>query len=247
MHKVSLLQNCIPILLLSKSNTNLKFRARTATAWSYMKLRLFHNPRLLWYKVVKTWRRIQQWYSSWNMFVYIFTLSVCKIAHFQAKKKQKKDSQMAYVLILHLKLQHRISRSNSCSRYLENANSQNIFIWRHLYGFAEAVVQRCSTKKIFSKFCQNLQENTCAKVIFSQVTAETCRLQHSFPMNLRDFLEHQFCIRYDDHMLYKIGVILKNLAIFTAKFMWTAAASAITENVTCLPGCKFSDVLQKWL
>ena len=146
-----------------------------------------------------------------------------------------------------LKLQHRISRSSSCSRYLENANSQNIFIWLHLYGFAEAVVQRCSTKKMFSKLCQNLQENTCAKVIFSQVTAETCRLQHSFPMNYRDFLEHQFCIRYDYHMLYKIGVILKNLAIFTAKFMWTAAASAITENVTCLPGCKFSDVLQKWL
>ena len=37
-------------------------------------------------------------------------------------------------------------------------------------------------------------------------------------------------------MLYKIGV-LKNLAKFTAKFMWTAA-SGISENIPCLAGCK---------
>ena len=46
-----------------------------------MKLRLSHNPELLWYKVIiKTCRCIQQRYSSWNLFVYIFILSVCKIA-----------------------------------------------------------------------------------------------------------------------------------------------------------------------
>ena len=43
-------------------------------------------------------------------------------------------------------------------------------------------------------------------------------------------------------MLYKVGV-LKNLAIFTAKFVSTAA-SGITENIPCLAGCKFIDVLQ---
>ena len=37
--------------------------------------------------------------------------------------------------------------------------------------------------------------------------------------------------------------VLKNLAIFTAKFMRTAA-SYITENIPCLVGCKFIDVLQ---
>ena len=43
-------------------------------------------------------------------------------------------------------------------------------------------------------------------------------------------------------MLYKIGA-LKNLAIYTAKFMRTVA-SGITENIPFLPGCTFSDVLQ---
>ena len=88
-HKVSLLQNCTPILLLSKSNTNLKFRASTVITWSCMKLKLFHNSELLWHKVIKTRRCIQQWYSSWNMFVYIFTLSVCKICKLPSKKTQK--------------------------------------------------------------------------------------------------------------------------------------------------------------
>ena len=46
-------------------------------------------------------------------------------------------------------------------------------------------------------------------------------------------------------MLHKIGV-LKNLAVLTAKFMWTTA-SGITENIPCLAGCKFIDVLQDWL
>ena len=52
-----------------------------------------------------------------------------------------------------LKLQHRISRSHSSSRYLENANSQNVFMWQYLYGIAEEVVQRCSEKfpKIYRK------------------------------------------------------------------------------------------------
>ena len=30
----------------------------------------------------------------------------------------------------------------------------------------EAVVQRCSVKKVFSEISQNLQENTCARVSF---------------------------------------------------------------------------------
>ena len=64
-------------------------------------------------------------------------------------------------------------------------------------------------------------------------------------MTLRDFLEQQFCITYDYHMFHKIGV-LKNLATFMVKFMWTAT-SGITENTPYLAGCKFIDVLQEWL
>ena len=74
-------------------------------------------------------------------------------------------------------------------------------------------------KKDVFKNLPKFQENACAKVIFSPVAAETCRLQHSFPVKLRDFLERQFRITYDYHMLYNIGVVLENLAIFTAKFM----------------------------
>ena len=46
-------------------------------------------------------------------------------------------------------------------------------------------------------------------------------------------------------MFCKIGV-LKNLAIFTAKFLWMAA-SGIAENILNVAGCKFTDVLQDWL
>ena len=56
-----------------------------------------------------------------------------------------------------------------------------------------------------------------------------------FPWILRDFLEHLFCIWLS--MQCKIGV-LKNLAKFTTKLMWTAA-SGVSENRLCLAGCKF--------
>ena len=46
-------------------------------------------------------------------------------------------------------------------------------------------------------------------------------------------------------MLHKIAV-LKNVAIFTAKFIWTTTFG-VTENITCLTGWKFTDVLQGWL
>ena len=104
LYKVSLLRNDTSVLLLSKSKINLKFRASTRIAWSCMKLRLFHNLKLLWYTVVRTSRCIQEWWSSWKstrkgsmnlkllkyLFVYVFTLTVCKISILQSKK-QKKD------------------------------------------------------------------------------------------------------------------------------------------------------------
>ena len=110
LYKVSLLRNDTSVLLLSKSKINLKFRASTRIAWSCMKLRLFHNLKLLWHTEVRTSRCIQEWWSSWkstregrmnlkllkNLFVYIFTLSVCKICTLQSEKKQKKDSQTVY-------------------------------------------------------------------------------------------------------------------------------------------------------
>ena len=107
LHKVSLLRTCTLMLLLSKTNTNLKFGASACIAWSCMKLRLFHNLELLHYKVIKTCRRIQQWLSSWkstregrtnrnilkNLFVYIFTLGICKICTLQSEKNKAKQKQ----------------------------------------------------------------------------------------------------------------------------------------------------------
>ena len=94
-----------PILPLPKTNTNLKFRASARIAWGCMKLTLFHNLELLQYKLIKTCRRIQQRWSSWkstregrmnlnimkNLFVYIFTLSVCKICTLQSEKKKAEE------------------------------------------------------------------------------------------------------------------------------------------------------------
>ena len=46
-----------------------------------------------------------------------------------------------------------------------------------------------------------------------------------------------------DVMQYRPIDVLKNLAKFTGKFMWTTA-SGISENRPCLAGCKFFYVLQ---
>ena len=114
LHKVSLLRNSMPISLLSKANTYLKFSACTRISWSCMKLRLFHNLELLRYKMIKTGTCIQQRWSSWkstregrinfnllkNLFVYIFTLSVYKICTPQSENKTE-DSQTVYELTLH--------------------------------------------------------------------------------------------------------------------------------------------------
>ena len=70
------------------------------------------------------------------------------------------------------------------------------------------------------------------------------RLQHRcFPENFARFFRAP--------ILYMINYVIqnrcsKNLAKFTAKFMWTAASN-IGENRPCLAGCKFIDVLQNWL
>ena len=104
LYKVSLLRNCTSILLLSKSKINLKFRANTRIAWSCMKLRLFHNLKLLWYMVVRASTHTQERWSSWkstregkmnlkllkNLFVYVFTLIVCKICTLHSEKTEER-------------------------------------------------------------------------------------------------------------------------------------------------------------
>ena len=53
----------------------------------------------------------------------------------------------------------------------------------------EAVVQRCSVKKVFLKNSQNSQENTCARVSFL-IKFQAERLWHRcFPVNFVEFLK----------------------------------------------------------
>ena len=80
-------------------------------------------------------------------------------------------------------------------------------------------------KCLFNKVA-NLRPQALLKIEFSTGI---------FPWILRDFLEHLLCIWL--FMLCKIGV-LKNLAKFTAKFMWTAAFG-VSENRPGLSGYKF--------
>ena len=105
-------------------------------------------------------------------------------------------------------------------------------------------------KKGVLKNFSNSQENTCAEVSFNKIAslrpAALLKRDSSegvFPWILQDFLERLFCIWLS--MSYKIGV-LKYLAKFTAKFMWTAAAG-ISKNRPCLAGSNFYPVLQYWL
>ena len=57
---------------------------------------------------------------------------------------------------------------------------------------AEAVVQRCSVKKVFLEISQNSQENTCARVSFL-ITLLKKRLWHRcFPVNFAKFLRTPF-------------------------------------------------------
>ena len=47
---------------------------------------------------------------------------------------------------------------------------------KHVTDFVEAVIQRCSVKKVFLEISQNLQENTCARVSFL-IKLQALRLQ----------------------------------------------------------------------
>ena len=76
----------------------------------------------------------------------------------------------------------------------------------------EAVVQRCSVKKVFLEFSQNSQENTCARVSFlikvaglRPATLLKERLQHRrFPVNFEKFLGTPYFI---EHLWWLLLVI----------------------------------------
>ena len=87
---------------------------------------------------------------------------------------------------------------------------------RAFYQSNEAVVQRCSVKKMSLEIWQNSQENTCARVSFSiKLQAEACnfikkRLWHRcFPMNVAKFLRTPFYIEHLWRLLQKRMKIMR--------------------------------------
>ena len=69
-----------------------------------------------------------------------------------------------------------------------------------LDSYLEAVVQRCSVKRVFSEISQNPQENTCARVSFL-IKLQTSRPQvrlsrRCFPVNFEKFLRTPFFIEH---------------------------------------------------
>ena len=62
--------------------------------------------------------------------------------------------------------------------------------------FTEAVVRRCSVKKVFLKVSQNSQENSCARVSFL-IKFQKKRLWHRyFPVNFVKLLRTPISIEY---------------------------------------------------
>ena len=74
----------------------------------------------------------------------------------------------------------------------------------------EAVVQRCSVKKVFLEISQNLQENTCARVSFFNKLANSAtflkkRLWHKcFPVNFAKSLRTLFLQNTSGQLLLAI-------------------------------------------
>ena len=65
--------------------------------------------------------------------------------------------------------------------------------------YLEAVVQRCSVKKVFREISQNSQENTCVRVsIFNKVAGLIKKevLHRCFPVNFAKFLRAPFIIEH---------------------------------------------------
>ena len=59
---------------------------------------------------------------------------------------------------------------------------------------SEAVVRRCSVKKVYLEISQNSQENTCARVSFlNKVAGCTCKpIKWCVPVNFAKFLRNFF-------------------------------------------------------
>ena len=100
--------------------------------------------------------------------------------------------------------------SSTCVRRLKVVMLNFCLAWLH----KEAVVIRCSVKKVFLEISQNSQENTCARASFL-IKLQASGLQlyqkrdsaHScFPVNFTKFLRHLFLQNISGRLLLKVNL-----------------------------------------
>ena len=93
--------------------------------------------------------------------------------------------------------------------------------WTCYYKLIEAVVRRCSVKKVFLEISQNSQENTCVRVSFliklqaAPATLLKKRLWHRcFPVNFAKFLRTPFLKEHLRWLLLNLIIVHKRRKVF---------------------------------
>ena len=132
------------------------------------------------------------WCISKNTFCYIKPLDDC----FYLSPGPSK------VNVLH-KFNLHFMFSQYCSVRKSHCPNIPIFVYTIIVLYTEAVVRRCSVKKVFLEMSQNSQENTCARVAFLiLLQAEVCNfikketLAEVFSVNFVKFLRILFLIEH---------------------------------------------------
>ena len=107
-------------------------------------------------------------------------------------------------------------------------------MWNHL---SDAIVRRCSVKKVFVKISQNSQQNTCATVSFLiKLLVSTCnfikkRLLHRcFPVSFVKFLKTPF---FKDHLwwLFLTVEIVSRSRSRSRLVLWNWKKKKATEDI----------------
>ena len=102
-------------------------------------------------------------------------------------------------------------------------------LWKRKIGKTEAVVRRCSAKKVFLEISQNSQENTCARIFFLiKLKASSLQLyfkkrlwHRCFSVNCAKFLKAPFFIEHLQKTASQRGVFRTVLNISGVLFSKT--------------------------
>ena len=117
-------------------------------------------PEVIWKGVVATWRRVPFAYVCW------ITTSIPVIVSLLVTLRKFQEPPVYRIRASNTRFVTPLNPINFCqwplSRLITVSN-QDCF---HYLLMTEAVVQRCSIKKVFLKMSQNSSENTCFRVSF---------------------------------------------------------------------------------